>query len=63
MYQILVTGHGGFPSSVQSALFYLMGDNPNLSILELPEGMTHAKEVHLYHKLTVLHNGKKVTFF
>ncbi|WP_284036469.1 hypothetical protein [Neobacillus sp. 114] len=41
MYQILVTGHGGFPSGVQSALRYLMGDNPNLSILELSEGMTH----------------------
>ncbi|MCH6267218.1 PTS sugar transporter subunit IIA [Neobacillus citreus] len=41
MYQILVTGHGGFPSGVQSALRYLMGDNPNLSILALSEGMTH----------------------
>lgn len=41
MYQILVTGHGGFPSGIQSALRYLMGDNPNLSILELSEGMTH----------------------
>jgi N-acetylgalactosamine PTS system EIIA component len=43
MYQILLIGHGKFPSGVQSAIHYLMGDNPNISVLELDDGMTHVQ--------------------
>ncbi|GHH97855.1 PTS sugar transporter subunit IIA [Neobacillus kokaensis] len=41
MYQLLLIGHGKFPSGVQSALHYLMGENQNISVLELVDGMTH----------------------
>ncbi|MFJ7936388.1 PTS sugar transporter subunit IIA [Sporosarcina sp. NPDC096371] len=43
MYQLLLIGHGKFPSGVQSALHYLMGENPNISVLELVDGMTHVQ--------------------
>ncbi len=43
MYQLLLIGHGKLPSGVQSALHYLMGDNTNISVLELVEGMTHVQ--------------------
>jgi len=43
MYQLLLIGHGKFPSGVQSALHYLMGENPNIFVLELVDGMTHVQ--------------------
>ncbi|MEK3854909.1 PTS sugar transporter subunit IIA [Cytobacillus sp. FSL H8-0458] len=41
MHQILITGHGGFPSGVVSALRFLLGNEPKLDILEFSEEMSH----------------------
>lgn len=41
MYKTLIVGHGNYPSGVVSATKLLMGENENVSFLELAEGFTH----------------------
>ncbi|MFD3445939.1 PTS sugar transporter subunit IIA [Microbacteriaceae bacterium 4G12] len=41
MFKTLIVGHGKYPSGVLSALKLLMGENENVSIIELNEQLTH----------------------
>jgi PTS system N-acetylgalactosamine-specific IIA component len=41
MYKVVIAGHGNFSSGVVSALQFLMGENENLSFIQLSEESTH----------------------